>query len=192
MTIKRGEDEGDEDGRVEVIDEDELSLFYEMELGREAEEPEENSGEKEERRGSNDGRRGGKFKGRGGIRGLGRDVIPEKPEKPEKSERSDDSHHVVLAVAQETPQKEAAKNKEGEKMLGRGFKLCQAMLGEEGRIQEKKRLKGRKQLKGKKRGKGGKRQERHDVGTGPTMLDWIQLQRRDDSTDGDKTRDRES
>ena len=56
-------------------------------------------------------------------------------------------------------------------------------------MQEKERLKGRKQLKGKRRGKGEKGREKHDVGTGPTLLDWIQLHRRDDSRDRDKTRD---
>ena len=80
--------------------------------------------------------------------------------------------HVVVAGKL---QKDAAKNQEGDRMLGREVKLCQAKVGEEGRQQEKERVKGRKQLKGRRRaGRGGKSKEKHDVGTGPTVLGWIQ------------------
>ena len=54
-----------------------------------------------------------------------------------------------------------------------------------GRVQEKERIKGRRKLKGRRR-RGRERTENQDVGTGPTLLGWIQLQCRADSDDGDR------
>ena len=96
------------------------------------------------------------------------------------------SDHVdkICQFVQTDLQKEAAKNEI--RKQGGSIKLCQAKTGEAGKKQERERIKGRKQLKGKRR-TGRKGEGNPDVGTGPTLLDWIKLNRKADSSeDNDK------